>query len=105
MPANPEYVELLTAVIDCLAGDLQAPLRTAAEITKWMQSVSAQRVEKALDHGDEKLLGSIVRCIIVATHDSRLPDWTAQQIADWCRRTQPEYIQAALAHRTAAQNG
>ncbi len=104
MTANPEYVELLKAVVDCLAGDSQAPLRTATEITTWMRNVSPDRVESALNHGHEALLGRLVRCIIVATHDPRLPDWTADQIADWCRRTQPEYIQAALAHRATAPN-
>ncbi len=96
MALPSEYVELLTAVVDCLASDAETPLRTAAEITEWLHGVSVRDVENALNHGSENLLKRMVRRLIENTHDSRLPDWTAEQIASWCHRTESEHLRLVL---------
>ncbi len=99
MTLPPEYVELLTAVVGCLAGDQQTPLRTADEIVAWMHAISADRIENALNHGSEDLLRRMVQRLIEETHDPRLSDWTPEQIASWCQRTEHEHLELVLADR------
>ncbi len=102
MSLPQEYVELLTAVVNCVAADSQPPLRTAAEITAWLHDVTAHDVREALNGGSNERLKRGVRCVIEQTHDSRLQDWTPEEIADWCQRTRLEHVHAALEQRSSA---
>ncbi len=98
-----EYVELLAAVITCLVSYEETPLQAAQGITAWLHEVFPQAVERiVVGGGDHTLLASVVRCVLDNTHDSRLTDWTPDQIVDWCHRVRLHDVQAVLAHRAAA---
>ncbi len=98
-----EYIELLAAVINCLLMDEQTPLRTAEGITAWLHEVFPHAVERAMIAGNELgLLARVVECLLGNTHDSRIADWTPQQIADWCHRVRLREVQAIVAQRAAA---
>ncbi len=98
-----EYVELLAAVITCITTDQETPLRTAEGITAWLHEVFPQAVERVMiGDGNRGLLARMVQCLLANTHDSRLADWTPQQVADWCHRVRLHDVQAVLAQRSAA---
>ncbi len=99
----PEYVELLSVVIECLATDQQTPLQSAEGITAWLHEVFPEAVERVvIGDGNHGLLARMVRCLLANTHDSRVADWTPAQIADWCHRTRLHDVQSVLAQRSAA---
>ncbi len=104
MPLPPEYIELLTAVVNCVAAaaDSQPSLHTANEITTWLHTVSPRDVHQTTNAGSDERMNRLVRCLIEQTHDARLADWTPEQIADWCHRTRPEDVQAVLGEDSAA---
>ncbi len=97
MPLPPEYVELLTAVVDCLTADPQTPLHTAEDVDAWLHHLSVPDIRKALQGDSENpLLRGMVHCLIERTHHPLLTDWTPEQIADWCSRTRLGDIRAVL---------
>ncbi len=101
---NPpsEYVQLLTAVIKCLTGGRERIPATVEDLAAWMHGITKQEVENALSGDASSMaLKRLVKCLIENTHDRRLCDWTAEQIAFWCQNTRPEYFQAALANIVA----
>ncbi len=95
----PECLQVLAALIDCLASDPQTPLRTAEEITLWLHGVSPRAVEQALAAGsNHALMGRVVRCLPT---NPLLADWTPEEIADWCQRTRLQDVQAVLTAASA----
>jgi hypothetical protein len=83
--------------------DDEMPLQTAPRITAWLHQVFPQAVERVIaGRGNHSLLASVVQCLLQNTHDSRLTDWTPEQIADWCHRVRLHDVQAILRDRVAA---
>ncbi len=104
MPLPPEYVELLTAVVECLTSDAEPPLQTAKQITNWLHDVTEGDVREVLSSNRNGLLGNVVRCLLKKTHHPLLSDWTPEQIADWCNRTHLGDIQAGIRARPASNS-
>ncbi len=103
MPRYPEsslpreYVQVLTALVHCLATDPHTPLRTADEITTWLHGVSPQAVEEAIaGFSNHAIITRAVQCLLENTRHPLLFDWTPEQIADWCQRTRLQDVQAVL---------
>ncbi len=103
MPLPPEYVELLTNVVECLGADAQTPLRTADEVIEWLHNVAAADVRDAVtDHDGSPLMRRMAQCLLEKTHHPLLSDWTPEQIAEWCNRTNVRDVQAVFAGRQTA---
>ncbi len=96
MPLPPEYVELLAAVVECLAGDARSSLRTDQEITNWLHHVAGEDVRRAVAGNEDTLMRRMARCVIENTHDPRLADWTPEQVAKWCNRARLWDVHAVL---------
>jgi hypothetical protein len=92
----PEYMELLGAVVRCLAGDPRAPLHTTDEVLAWLHGVTREAVERALTGDTHMLLARTARCLREKTHDPRLADLTPEQIAYWCQQARREDVRTVL---------
>ncbi len=104
MPPPPEYVEVLTAVVECLTSNAESPRRTAAQITNWLHDVTEDNVREVLAGNKNAPLGSVVRCLLKKTRHPQLSDWTPGQMADWCCRIHFGDVEAVMRARTAGNS-
>ncbi len=104
MPLPPEYVELLTAVVERFTSDGKSRHRTARKITDWLHDVTKDDVRDVLSGDKNALLGNIVHCLLEKTHHPLLSDWTPEQIADWCGRTHLGDVQAVIRARAGSNS-